>query len=449
LTLFKLAKGMPEDLPNVIHSILSDPIVAPAPPPCRSERPHGGTNTTTYFGNTMQRTLVNLTISTDLGDGCSAEIVIDSICNNTSSGGVRVASSINTAEVAKLAQEMSLKYAFSGLPRGGAKTGIKLQSTLNEEERFQKLRLFGQSAAPILQAGIYYPGMDMNCGPKELRAIYAGAGIPIGPPTDTSLFTALSAEAALQAYRKQRKPDAVTTLAIEGFGSVANHLIGRLSEKEFRVVGLSTIEGAAVNRDGYSKTALLSARQAHGNDLVNHLPYGGLDKNAIFGVEADVFIPSARVGSLTLELAANLKTASVIPIANAPYQDGVIEVLEGRGVMCLPGFVVNNGGVFASSLYDTGVGIEVIERICSGLYCGVLHSLMDKSVEMNISPADMATDIARKEFEAASSRDSIVDKVMRKRLVQKAIPRQLARKFQQEAFIRHLNRLRGIIAEYS
>ncbi|MGE4421880.1 MAG: Glu/Leu/Phe/Val dehydrogenase dimerization domain-containing protein [Pseudodesulfovibrio sp.] len=397
----------------------------------------------------MKRTFVHLTISTDLGDGCSAEIVIDSICNNTSSGGVRVASAINTAEVTRLAQEMSLKYAFSGLPRGGAKTGIMLQGSLSKEEKLQKLRLFGQSAAPILQTGIYYPGMDMNCGPEELTAIYAGAGIPIGPPTDTSLFTALSAEAALQAYRRQRGLDSVTTIAIEGFGSVATHLIKRLDEKEFRVVGISTIDGAAANRDGYSKDALLSAKQAHGDGLVGQLPGGGLGRESIFDVEADIFIPSARVGSLSLELAAGLKAASVIPIANAPYQEGVVEALEGRGVTCLPGFIVNNGGVFASSLFDSGVGVEAIEHICSDLYSDVLHALLDKAAALKVSPVDMATSIARKEFDAASSNDSIVDKVMRKAIVRRAIPRQLAGRLHQKAFIRHLDKLRGIIAQYA
>jgi glutamate dehydrogenase/leucine dehydrogenase len=397
----------------------------------------------------MKRAFVNLTISTDLGDGCSAEIVIDSICNNTSSGGVRVADAINTAEVTRLAQEMSLKYAFSGLPRGGAKTGIMLRSTLSRDEKLRKLRLFGQSAAPILQAGIYYPGMDMNCGPEELTAIYAGAGIPIGPPTDTSLFTALSAAAALQAYRRQHSTGSVTTLAIEGFGSVATHLIKRLDEKEYRVVAISTIDGAAADGGGYSKSALLDAKQSHGDGLVRHLPGGGLSRESIFDAETDVFIPSARVGSLSLELAAGLKAASVIPIANAPYQGGVVEALEGRGVMCMPGFIVNNGGVFASSLYDSGVGIESIERLCSDSYSDVLRSLMGKAAELGISPVDMATNIARKEFEAASSIDSILDKVMRKGLVRKAIPSNLSGRFQYKAFIRHLDTLRGIIADYA
>jgi glutamate dehydrogenase/leucine dehydrogenase len=397
----------------------------------------------------MKRAFVNLTISTDLGDGCSAEIVIDSICNNTSSGGVRVADAIDTAEVTRLAQEMSLKYAFSGLPRGGAKTGIMLRSTLSREEKLRKLRLFGQSAAPILQAGIYYPGMDMNCGPEELAAIYAGAGIPIGPPTDTSLFTALSAQAALQAYRRQHSTGSVTTLAIEGFGSVATHLIKRLDEKEFRVVAISTIEGAAADAGGYSKSTLLDAKQSHGDGLVRHLAGGGLSRESIFDAGADVFMPSARVGSLTLELAAGLKTASVIPIANAPYREGVVETLEGRGVMCMPGFIVNNGGVFASSLYDSGVGIEAIERLCSDSYSDVLRALMGKAAEQGVSPVDMATDIARREFEAASSNDSILDKVMRKGLVRKAIPSKLSGRLQYKAFIRHLDKLRGVIADYA
>ncbi|WP_319583461.1 Glu/Leu/Phe/Val dehydrogenase dimerization domain-containing protein [uncultured Pseudodesulfovibrio sp.] len=397
----------------------------------------------------MKRNFLNLTISTDLGEGCYAEIVINSICNNTSSGGVRIADAINTAEVTKLAQEMSLKYAFSGLPRGGAKTGIKLPGTLSKEEKLQKLRLFGQSAAPILQTGIYYPGMDMNCGPEELKAIYAGAGISIGTPTDTSLFTALSAAAALHAYRAHNKSDSPTTIAIEGFGSVATHLIDRLDETEFRVVGISTIAGAAVNKDGYSRTALLDAKKSHGDDLVSHLPGGGLNRDSIFDVEADVFIPSARVGSLSLDLAAGLKAASVIPIANAPYQDGVVESLEKRGITCLPGFIVNNGGVFASSLYDTGLKIDSIERICAELYRDVLFSLIGKAAELGISPVEMATNIARKEFEDTATNDSIMDKMMRKEVLRKAIPSKLTGKHQQEAFINHLHKLQQIIASYA
>ena len=111
------------------------------------------------------------------GPGYEGHVVIDTLVEDRSAGGVRITSDLPLDEVRELASEMSLKYALFHLPRGGAKAGLRMSDDLDREARLSALEDFGRKLAPIIGNAIYSPGMDMNCGPDELRAIYRGAGI--------------------------------------------------------------------------------------------------------------------------------------------------------------------------------------------------------------------------------------------------------------------------------
>ena len=58
------------------------------------------------------------------GDDYEGYVVIDTLVDDRSAGGVRIADDLPLDEVRELAGEMSLKYALFLLPRGGAKSGI-------------------------------------------------------------------------------------------------------------------------------------------------------------------------------------------------------------------------------------------------------------------------------------------------------------------------------------
>ena len=50
-------------------------------------------------------------------------VVIDSFVSGRGTGGVRCTETVNLDEVARLAREMTFKFAFLHLPSGGAKPG--------------------------------------------------------------------------------------------------------------------------------------------------------------------------------------------------------------------------------------------------------------------------------------------------------------------------------------
>ncbi|MFX0196604.1 MAG: Glu/Leu/Phe/Val dehydrogenase dimerization domain-containing protein [Candidatus Hodarchaeota archaeon] len=361
----------------------------------------------------------SLSVEIDIKDDSSAYIVIDSTINNTSSGGVRIMEDISIDEVKALAREMTLKYSFMGLPRGGAKCGIKIPSGISIEEKRKILELFGRKIAPIIGRGVYYPGMDMNCGPEELRAIYRGAGITLGKITDTSFFTAVSVANVIhvcgETYQLKGQP---ITVAIEGFGSVGSYLVKRLSEDDFRIAGVSTIKGAVAKKEGFCVETLLKYRKAFGDNFVNKIPDARvIDKQDLLTSNVDVLVPSARAWAINMNNAEDIKAHFIVPIANAPYSDKSKGALHERGVVCMPGFVCNSGGVYASSLFDNGVSMRVIERVSSVDFRRAVRALLQKSQDLNLSPVDVATQIALQRFKNKKKEDNkttIIEKAMEK-----------------------------------
>lgn len=340
-------------------------------------------------------------LSLDLLSGAAGYLVIDSRVRNTSSGGVRVSEDLQREEVRALAREMTLKYAFCGLPRGGAKSGIRLPAGCTPAQKQGILEDFGRKIGHFIRTGLYYPGMDMNCGPADLRLIYRGAGIALERTTDTSWYTALSLANAIEACAdflgEKSRP---LTLAVEGFGSVGAHLAGMLPASRFRFAAVSTAEGGALPPEGADGPSLAALRELHGDAFVGRIPGGApLEKGALLTLPVDILVPAARTWTLHPGNVGEVRARAVVPAANAPYVEEAVELLHARGVLCLPGFVTNAGGVFASSLADSGVHRAQIEELCRTLYRQVVRDLLDASGRTGVSPVRIAEETARRRLE--------------------------------------------------
>ena len=339
------------------------------------------------------------------GPDYEGHLVIDTLVENRSAGGVRIADDLPLDEVRELAREMSLKYSLFHLPRGGAKAGIRVASDLESARRISALEDFGRKLAPIVGNGIYSPGMDMNCGPEELRAIYRGAGIGLGPVTDTSWFTALGVFHSIQATadRLQVRGRPIT-LAIEGFGSVARHLVDRLDPVRFRITSIATIQGAVRGGEPFEPGILGEARDRHGDDLVQHVEGERATREDVLTDSADIILPASRTRSITRGLAERWRGKAVVPIANAPYAEGAIEELSSRGVICLPGYLSNCGGVLASSLKDQEVGINEVEALFATRYRAIVDGILRVAAATGRPGTTVAEDLARAHLPARSVR---------------------------------------------
>jgi glutamate dehydrogenase (NAD(P)+) len=380
-----------------------------------------------------------ITVRADLGGGAEGWLVVDTTVDDSSAGGLRISEDLGVEEVAALAREMTLKFAFIGRASGGAKSGLRLPAGAGPDAKRRLLTDLGRHLGPLLRRGVYYPGTDINCSGEDLRWLYRGAGLRVGDATDTARFTAMSAHHALEACRAAAGgPSRPLRLAVEGFGAVAAALVARLPREEFSVTAISTAEGAVLDERGFDPPALTEARRRHGAAMVEHLPGVRGPREAVFAAAVDLFLPSARTWSLTAERARGLRAVYVVPLANAPYGERAVAILEARGVACLPGFAVNCGGIFGSSLHDSGVPLAEVEALSRRSFQPVVAALLEARAARAVSPVTLALAVAHERLaeRAAAARPRsrawrIAGTLARERLPRGLYGRSYARRFEQ------------------
>jgi glutamate dehydrogenase (NAD(P)+) len=278
--------------------------------------------------------------------GLDAVVVIDHELFGTSAGGTRMLPDVTTDEVAGLARAMTWKLAVCGVPYAGAKAGI---------------RFAGGDRAAVLGAFLdrvrewrdfFLTGPDMGTHPEDFLALEPEGG---PPPVWARTHEGMGMDdlavgygikgAATAALERLGRPFEGASIAIEGFGKVGAGTARACAESGARVVAVSTVDGALVDGTGLDVDELLALRARHGDELVQHGPVSARRREELFAVECDVLVPGARPNVIAPDSAAELRCATVVPAANIPYAAGAPDALAARGILALPDFVTNAGGI--------------------------------------------------------------------------------------------------------
>jgi glutamate dehydrogenase/leucine dehydrogenase len=309
------------------------------------------------------------TIIRDDSIGLLGYIVIDASVDGRACGGLRISRDITVEQISALAHGMTLKYGFSGMAQGGAKAGILEDADAARERKWELLRRFGQIAGPLLRTRAYISGPDMGSANEDIAQMLAAAGTAIPKPRrhrglKSGLYTAMGVMVAVEACGEaQRMTLAGKTVAIEGFGSVGSALADLLVRRHgMTIVAVSTSRGALYNPAGLDIDELLRLRGRFGNDGVTayeraeRIPHEELKV-----LDVDVFSPCAGQFSITMENAGLVKARLVVPGANNPVTSRAERVLQERGILSVPYFAANCGGVLGNKAEVLGISEEAVE----------------------------------------------------------------------------------------
>ena len=300
--------------------------------------------------------------------GLDAVVVIDHELFPIAVGGTRMVPDVTADEVAHLARAMTWKLAVCGVSYAGAKAGIRFAGG----DRQAVLGAFIERIRDWQE--FFLTGPDMGTHPDDFLVLE-----PDGGPTpmwarehegmgmdDLAVGYGIRGAAAVALERLGRSSEGAA-VAIEGFGKVGAGTARACADAGARVVAVSTIVGALVDPEGLDVDELLALRAQHGDALVGHGPVPARPREALFAVECDVLVPGARPHVITSDSAAQLRCATVIPGANVPYAPGAPDALAARGILALPDFVTNAGGIH---LYeapecqeDPARCLEAVERL--------------------------------------------------------------------------------------
>jgi glutamate dehydrogenase (NAD(P)+) len=178
-----------------------------------------------------------------------------------------------------------------------------------------------------------------------------------------------------------------------------------------RIVGVSTVDGLLADPDGLDVAELFALREEFGDALVAHGPAPARPREELFDLECDVLVPGARPDSITSEVAARLRCAVVAPGANVPYGPGAVEELHRRGIVAVPDFVANAGGIHLyTAVPQDAAPPEALARIEELIREGVARTLTSAD-EHAITPLAAAFRAGREYLAESGADDALLDEL--------------------------------------
>ena len=329
--------------------------------------------------------------------GLDAVVVIDHELFPSAAGGTRMVPDVTTDEVARLARAMTWKFAVAGLDHAGAKAGIRFDGG----DRAAVLDAYLDRVGELGES--FLTGPDMGTNPDDfLRFASDDEPAPMwaraldGMGMDDLAVGHGIKGAATAALERQGRSWEGMRIAVEGFGKAGAGTARVCARAGARVVAVSSVEGALVDPEGLDVDELLALRVQYGDGFVHHAPVDARPRSALFEVECDVLVPGARPDAITPDVASNLRCDAVVPVANVPYAAGSLAVLDQRGILALPDFVTNAGGV---QLYespdcqeeDPTRCLDAVERLVGD----TVRRVLEASAADAVTPTESALHIAR------------------------------------------------------
>ena len=336
-----------------------------------------------------------------------AIVTIDNVARGPAIGGVRMAPDVGVEECFRLARAMTLKNAAAGLPHGGGKSVIYGDSRMPVAEKEQLIRAFARAIRDLRE---YVPGPDMGTDETCMAWILDENGRSVGLPPDiggipldeigaTGFGLAACIDVAHEFCDFELEGARV---AIQGFGAVGKHAARFLAERGCVLVAAADSSATLSDPNGIDVEELIRVKNA-GGSVADYTAGVKSGRDAIIDVPCDIWIPAARPDVIDADNVDRLDTRLVVQGANIPVTLEAEERLHERGVISMPDFIANAGGVICAAVeYRGRSATTAFEEIDEKIRANTLEVLQD-AVATGTTPRAAAVALARERVESAMS----------------------------------------------
>jgi glutamate dehydrogenase (NAD(P)+) len=332
------------------------------------------------------------------GIGLRGTLVVDNVACGPSIGGLRMAPDVSTEECFRLARAMTMKNAAAGLPHGGGKSVLYGDPAMPAERKQLLVRAMARALGDCRDY-IFGPdmGTDETCMAWVKDEIGRAVGLPRevgGIPLDeigaTGIGVAYATEVAVRFCDFEL---AGARVAVQGFGAVGLHAARQLAERGAVVVAVADSRGATHAARGLGVAQLVEHKRA-GKPVADFAGGEPLARDAIVGVECDVFVPAARPDVLREDNVEGLKARLVVSGANIPATPGAERRLHERGVLSVPDFIANAGGVICASVeYHGGSQSQALVALEEKIRENT-QTVLEQARRRGVPPRQAAVDLA-------------------------------------------------------
>lgn len=329
-------------------------------------------------------------------------------------GGCRVSPTVTLDEVAMLARTMALKNAAAGLPLGGCKSGVRGNPDAPSfKAQYQSIArrfapLFPEHGGPF--GGL---GFDLGARPQFIDWFIEATGLPhrfTGKPAalggtdyDVEGIAGLGVAAAARAALESGGGTAGgTCFAVQGLGAMGAGVVRYFSEYGGRLAALSDVFlggswrlPADLDGDVRARltTALASMDKATVRELVEAHGEAIGPVGAVLYEEVDVLFPCAVHDVIHPGNHDDVRAGMVVEGANGPCKAESREALQARGVLVVPDFLANSGGIIAAHVEMTGGSGDLVARAkqrTTEVIGANVRQVLDLSSGLSVSPYEAA-----------------------------------------------------------
>jgi leucine dehydrogenase len=290
-----------------------------------------------------ERDFEQLVLCRDPGVGLRSVIAVHDTTLGPALGGIRMRRYPNhdaaIADAMNLAQAMTYKAALAGLPLGGGKSVIDADPTT--VARAELVTAHGRYIAAL--SGRYIPGVDMGVTVADLNLVARTGARVSSQRRDPSWYTARGVVRSIEAAAGWAGVP-VGRVAVQGLGNVGRHVVDLLLATGAEVV-VADLDDARV-----AGAVAVGAQAAPATEILT--------------ADVDVLCPCAAGGVVTESLLDELKARLVVGAANNVLAaDEIAGVLAERGVVHVPDFVANAGGLMACEAELRGTDEGLLAKV--------------------------------------------------------------------------------------
>ena len=351
----------------------------------------------------------------DPDTGMKGVLVIDNTSTGPGKGGIRFAPSVTPLEIFRLARTMTWKCAAAGLPFGGAKGGIIADP--NKVDRVSWMKSFAKMIRPycpsqyIAATDVGTTELDMAIFAHEIGDMRACTGKPselggiphelgtTGYGVSVALQTAFDILKELKIIQLSQK--AQTRVVIQGFGNVGSFAARFLDQNGIKVVGVSDVSGFIYNKEENGLNIPKLMKDMKGKAKLSDLKdygYDIRDKDEIFEIALDIFIPAAMGGVINNKTSSKLVgngVKMVVEAANIPTTSDAGEYLHKNKIWIIPDFLANAGGVIGSFVEYQGRTEKEAFDLIEYKISKNIKEVLTEAIMKEENPRKIATELSK------------------------------------------------------
>ena len=349
-------------------------------------------------------------------------LVIDNTILGPGKGGIRMTASITEEEIFRLARTMTWKNALAELPFGGAKAGIVWEGGSPELKK-KFIQSFAK-AIKFLTPRKYITGPDLNTGEREMQWFAEATGnwkSATGKPENLCLkiwgkpgekkcgipheFGSTGfgvAQATKIAAKLKGLNPTKARIAIHGFGNVGSFTFEFLSQMGAKVVALADLNATIFEKEGLNKKII--ERIIKSKEPLSKYPKSKRIKPQEFwALPVDILIPASVTDVINKKNKDKIKARIIIEAGNIPMTEKIEEELFKKGILIVPDFVTNAGGVISSYAEYRGYHPKRMFETVEKKITKNVKLILEESINKNQNPREVALKIAKARIEAKRS----------------------------------------------